>query len=107
MQRPIACRRFTRLDTFAATVTQRFVNRVFVVVVIRIFFVDFSDYPPLQRILWTRRAGREPFFIRLAGDIEISGTQLAITALRKLIHGFDGGMAQNARGAAQVAGGAF
>ena len=104
MQRPIARRRFTRLHALAAAVTQRFIDGVFVIIVIRILFVDLADYPPFQRVLWAGFPSGEPLFIRLACDIEVRGAQLAITALCKPVHRFHRRMAQNTGSAAQITG---
>ncbi len=70
MQGSIACRRLACLDALSAAVAKRFIDCVFVIVVIGILFIDFAYDSSFKRILRACFPCRKAFFIRLACDIE-------------------------------------
>jgi len=106
MQGTVARRRLADLDALAATVAQRFIDGVFVIVVIGILFIDFADDPSLQRILRAGLPCGKALFIRLACHIKVRWAELTIPALRKIVHRFDRRLAQHARSTAEIACGA-
>ena len=89
MQGPVAGRRLACFYAFPAAVAKRFIDCIFVVVVVRIFDVDFPDYLPLERILRTSLTGGKPLFIRHACHIKIGGTKLAVSTFREFIYRLD------------------
>jgi hypothetical protein len=82
----ISRRRLARLDAPSATVTEGFINRVFIIVVVGILFVDFANYTPLERIPRTDLSRWQSHLIGLAGNIEIGRAKLAVSAFWKVVY---------------------
>ncbi len=106
-KRPIACGGLASFYALSAAVATGFIDNVLVIIVVRVVLIDFPDHPPLKGVLRTNLSRGNTLLIRLAGDIKVSGTEHAVTALVEIVHRFYSRMAQNTGSAAQVTRSAF
>jgi hypothetical protein len=67
----VARRRLAGFYAFAASVAQGLVDRILIIIVVRILFVDLADHLPLDRVPRTDFPRRKPHFIGLARYIII------------------------------------
>ncbi len=80
MKGAIAGWRLACFHAFAAPVAERFVDHVFIIVVVGILFVNFADHAPFKRILRADLPRWKTHFVRLARYIIVGRAKLAIAA---------------------------
>ena len=100
---PQPCRLLTAHNAQTATVAQGFIDCVLVVVVGRIVWVDPTDRLPLDRVPRAELLTGKPVRADGAVDIEVGRTDVAASAVGKVVDGPNGREWQHALGGTTLA----